>query len=90
MNRQAVARDWLARGYSCDVWIDPPGQCWENYVHAVDERVMVLEGEVEFEVNGTIHHPKPWETLWIPAGVRHSVRNRGRTTARWLYGYRTE
>jgi hypothetical protein len=28
------------------------------------------------------------EDLLIPAGAVHSARNVGKTTARWLYGYR--
>lgn len=87
-NRHVIEQDWSARGFSCDLWVDPPGQCWEGYVHGVDELVMVVEGRVEFEIDGTAHHPEPGEELFIPAGAVHSVRNRGRTTARWLYGYK--
>ena len=24
-------------GFSCDLWVDPPGQVWEDYRHATDE-----------------------------------------------------
>lgn len=84
----AIRRDWLARGFSCGVWTDPPGQVWENYTHDVDELVMVLDGDVEFEIAGERYHPAIGEELFIPAKARHSVRNRGTTTARWLYGYK--
>jgi quercetin dioxygenase-like cupin family protein len=70
------------------MWTDPPGQVWEDYTHMVDELVMVLEGEMEFEINGEIKRPAVGEELCIPAGVLHSVRNRGGGTSRWLYGYR--
>ncbi|MGZ8219891.1 cupin domain-containing protein [Methylomagnum sp.] len=82
-----VEQNWSARGFSCDLWVDPPGQCWEGYVHGVDELVMVMEGRVEFEIDGAVHRPEPGAELFIPAGAAHSVRNRGQTTARWLYGY---
>ncbi len=85
---EAVRRSWAARGFSCDVWIDPPGQRWENFVHDTDELVMVLEGEMEFEVAGERHRLRPGEELLIPAGTLHSARNVGQTTARWLYGYK--
>jgi mannose-6-phosphate isomerase-like protein (cupin superfamily) len=85
---QQVAQDWQARGFSCDLWVDPPGRCWEDFVHATDELVVVLEGEMEFEVEGKVCHPKPGEELFIPVGAVHSARNRGSRTARWLYGYR--
>ncbi len=83
-----VAEAWRRRGFSCDLWTDPPGQRWEGFVHGVDELVMVLEGEMEFELEGRVYRPQPGEELFIPAGVVHSARNIGRRTARWLYGYR--
>ena len=88
INRQDVSRDWAARGFSCELWVDPPGQCWEEFVHNTDELVLVLEGELEFEINGEINHPGTGEERNIPAGAVHSVRNIGASTARWLYGYR--
>jgi quercetin dioxygenase-like cupin family protein len=87
MDQNTVANNWRQRGFSCELWVDPPGQRWEDFVHAVDELVMVLEGDVEFEIDGVIHHLRPGEELFIPAGALHSVRNQGKTTARWLYGY---
>ena len=86
-DRQQIAADWAARGFSCDLWNDPPGQCWEDFTHATDEVVIVLEGEMEFKVEGEVQHPQPGEELFIPAGAVHSARNIGNTTARWLYGY---
>jgi mannose-6-phosphate isomerase-like protein (cupin superfamily) len=87
-NRDTIEKEWAARGFSCDLWTDPPGRCWEDFTHAVDELVMVLEGRVEFEIDGVVRHPGAGEELFIPADALHSVRNRGNTTARWLYGYR--
>jgi quercetin dioxygenase-like cupin family protein len=83
-----IADDWAARGFGCALWTDPPGQRWEDFVHDCDEMVMVLEGDVEFEIAGRSHRPAAGQALLIPAGARHSVRNVGGTTARWLYGYR--
>ena len=88
INTQDVSKDWKARGFSCDLWIDPPGQCWEDFVHSADEVVLVVEGELEFEISGITSHPEIGEEIFIPAGAIHSVRNVGKTTARWLYGYR--
>ena len=83
-----IAASWAARGFSCELWVDPPGQRWEDFTHGTDELVVVLEGEMEFEVDGRPHHPRVGEELLIPAHTVHSARNIGRTTARWLYGYR--
>ncbi|MGD2062726.1 MAG: cupin domain-containing protein [Nitrospirota bacterium] len=88
MDVDLIEEDWHRRGFSCAVWVDPPGQCWEDFVHATDELVMVVEGVMEFEVGGEIVSSEIGEELFIPAGVVHSTRNRGTTVARWLYGYR--
>jgi quercetin dioxygenase-like cupin family protein len=51
-------------------------------VHDTDEIVMVVEGDVEFEIDGQAHRPphrpSPGEELLIPAHARHTVRNLGR------------
>jgi len=88
IDREQVTREWAAEGFSCGLWVDPPGQRWEDYVHDVDELVMPVEGELEIEIEGQIHHPGVGGRLFIPAGAHHSVRNIGGVTARWLYGYR--
>jgi quercetin dioxygenase-like cupin family protein len=88
VNREKVAADWAARGFSCDLWTDAPGQRWEDFTHATDELVTVLEGQMEFEIAGQVHHPQPGQELVIPAGILHSARNIGGSTARWLYGYK--
>lgn len=44
---------------------------WASVAHATDELVTVLESEMEFEVEGQVHHPKPGEELLIPAGAIH-------------------
>jgi quercetin dioxygenase-like cupin family protein len=87
-DRSKIAADWRARGFSCELWVDPPGQRWEDFTHATDELVIVLEGEMEIEVEGEVHHPKIGEELVIPAQASHSARNIGTTTSRWLFGYK--
>lgn len=88
VNIKAVRSDWQSRGFSCDVWTDPPGRVWNDYRHPVDEVVMVVEGEVEFDIAGKVVRPAPGEEVLIPAGALHTVRNLGTTTSRWLYGYK--
>jgi quercetin dioxygenase-like cupin family protein len=71
INRDEIAAAWSARGFSCDLWTDPPGQHWENFTHAADELVTVLEGEVEFEIEGKVHQPAVGKELLIPTGKVH-------------------
>ena len=59
-SRDQVATDWASRGFGCDLWTDPPGQQWEDFRHATDELVTVLEGEMEFDVAGHVHRPQSW------------------------------
>ncbi len=87
-NKTEIEKDWHSRGFSCDVWIDPPGQAWEGFVHSVDELVLILEGKLELEMQGKIFRPEIGEEVFIPAKVVHSVRNVGGVTSRWLYGYK--
>ncbi|WP_084535825.1 cupin domain-containing protein [Microbulbifer donghaiensis] len=88
IDRQGVAADWSKRGFGCDLWVDPPGQCWEDFVHRQDELLMLVEGELEVEIDGRQCRPAIGEELFIPAGAHHSVRNIGNVTAYWLYGYK--
>ena len=87
VDQQAVARKWQARGFSCDLWVDPTGQVWEDYRHATDELVMTVEGRLELEFGGRCVRPEPGEEILIPAGVSHTVRNFGGTSVKWLVGY---
>ena len=46
VDRAAVAADWQSKGYSCDLFIDPPGQEWNGFVHSTNEYVTVTEGRL--------------------------------------------
>jgi mannose-6-phosphate isomerase-like protein (cupin superfamily) len=88
VDRIRIARDWESRGFSCDLWTDPPGARWEDFVHDVDELLMVVDGGLEVEIEGRTTHPLPGQEIFIRARARHSVRNTGGSTSHWLYGYR--
>ena len=72
------------------MWVDPPGQVWENFVHGVDELAALVEGELEMEMQREIFRPEPGEEIVIPENVVHSFRNVGGTSACRLYGYKEE
>lgn len=82
-----IRADWARRGYSFEYWIDPPGQVWRDFVHDVDEVVMLVEGEIELEFGGRCMRPGVGEEVLIPAGTRHTVSNIGETSNRWAFGY---
>jgi uncharacterized cupin superfamily protein len=87
-DRQEIARDWAARGFSCDIWTDPPGRLWADFVHATDELVMLIDGDIELRFSGRVLRPPVGEEVLIPAGVSHTVINTGQTTNHWFYGYK--
>ena len=84
-----VEREWIARGYTFDIFHDPPGQSWADFVHDVDEVLMLDEGEIELQVGNRTFKPERWEEIFVPAGTKHTVRNTGEVTSRWFYGYRS-
>lgn len=89
MDPLKIKGNWRSRGFSCDLWTDTPGTRWEDFTHATDELVLLLDGEVELEMKGKKILLRRGQEILIPAGTLHSMRNLGRTTSRWLYGYRS-
>jgi mannose-6-phosphate isomerase-like protein (cupin superfamily) len=85
---EKIKQEWRRRGFSCSLWVDPPGQVWRNFIHETDELLILLQGELELEMEGKIFRPQIGEEVLIPAHTVHTVRNIGKTEARWLYGYR--
>ncbi|MCE2476178.1 MAG: cupin domain-containing protein [Alphaproteobacteria bacterium] len=74
-------------GFSFDVFRDPPGQVWADFVHDTDEFVVVAEGEIEIEVAGEIARCQPGDLVRIPAGAAHTLRTSREAASVWLYGY---
>ena len=85
---ESIAAAWRDRGFGCEVWTDGPGQVWADFVHDVDELVVLLEGAIQLEFGGKVVRPAPGEEVFIPARERHTVTNIGGTVSRWCFGYR--
>jgi quercetin dioxygenase-like cupin family protein len=68
-----------------------PGTAFGNHKHPGEEIIYVLEGELEYRVEGkppvTL---KAGEVLFIPAGTIHSAKNVGNTKASELATYIVE
>lgn len=90
MDKSAIEQDWQTRGFSCDIWTDPPGKVWQEYVHDTDELLMLIDGEIEVRFGGKVLRPSVGEEIFIPATERHTVINIGSVTNHWFYGYRIE
>lgn len=87
VDRAGVAADWRARGYSCQLFVDPPGREWNGFVHATNELVTVAEGRLEMTVGGNSLIAEPGDEVFIAKGAVHSVKNIHSATTRWLFGY---
>lgn len=87
VNRTDVERDWKGRGFSCDLFTDPPGREWNDFVHKDDELVAVVQGTMRFDIGEEEMVLKPGDEVFIPAGTKHSTKNVGNGVAEWLYGY---
>ena len=87
LDEAAVARDWRARGYSCQTFVDPPGRAWTDFVHGTNELVTVVEGRLALEIAGEVFVAEPGDEAFIPKGAVHTVRNLHDGTTRWLFGY---
>ena len=85
-----IRAEWARLGFGFEYWIDPPGQVWRDFVHDVDEIVMLVEGEIELEFDGRTLRPEVGEEVLIPARARHTVRNTGDACNRWCFGYKGE
>src|SRR2546428_10899928 len=89
VDREKVAKEWQARGFSCDLWVDPPGQAWEDYLHATDELLMLMEGKLELEMQGKTIRPAIGEEVLIPANPSHTVPNVGGANASGVLRHKT-
>ena len=87
VDKAAVAADLRGRGYTCGTFVDPPGQCWDDFVHDCNELVTVAEGRLEMVMAGETVNLGPGDEVLIPKGALHSVRNIHDGTSVWLYGY---
>lgn len=87
VDRNAVTRDWRARGFSCELFTDPPGREWNDFRHASNELVTVVEGKLELTVGGETLVCGEGDEVFIPKGAVHSVKNVAPSATHWLYGY---
>lgn len=87
VNRHDVYRSWNERGYSCDIFIDPPGREWNNFIHSTNELVTVIEGKLKLAIGDEEITAGPGDEVFIPKGACHSVKNIYNGTTSWLYGY---
>ncbi|NJN69545.1 MAG: cupin domain-containing protein [Nitrospira sp.] len=87
LDRDQVARNWRKRGYSCNLFTDPPGREWNDFVHTTNELVSIMVGKLRLTIGGEELVAEPGDEVFIPQGILHSVKNIASSTTHWLYGY---
>lgn len=85
--QEQIAHDWKKRGYSCDLFTDPPGREWNDFVHTTNELVTVIAGKLRLTIGDEQLIAEPGDEVFIPRGIVHSVKNIAASTTYWLYGY---
>ena len=87
LDQAFVAANWQRRGYSCNQFVDPPGQEWLNFTHETDELAAVVEGQLELTIGSEKIEMNPGDAVFIPAKALHSVVNTHDGVTCWLFGY---
>lgn len=87
IDEEQVSADWRGRGYSCSLFVDPPGREWNGFVHRSNELVTVVEGRLRVTISGENCEAAPGDEVFIPRNAVHSVKNIHSDTTRWLFGY---
>jgi quercetin dioxygenase-like cupin family protein len=67
-----------------------PGYTAPAHTHPGEEIIYVLEGSLEYRIDGKPVVVKPGDVLFVPAGVVHSVTNIGATNGAELATYVVE
>ena len=87
VDHTSIEQEWRARGFSFGIFRDPPGQEWNDFVHATDEYVIVSEGKITIVVGGETSECEAGDMVWIPRDTPHSLRTTSPNGSVWLYGY---
>jgi quercetin dioxygenase-like cupin family protein len=67
-----------------------PGYVAPRHTHPGEEIIYVLEGTLEYEIDGKLVNVKPGDVLLVGAGIPHLVRNIGSTNGAELATYVVE
>lgn len=92
IGRTAVLRhDLDKRSEAIQVRVDfAPGSSFPAHSHPGPELAFVLEGTMQYVMDGKTHILKTGQSLFIPAGAVHSARNAGPAHAAELATYFVE
>jgi quercetin dioxygenase-like cupin family protein len=87
VNQEEIGNLWKDRGFSCHLYVDKPGQEWNDFIHSTNELVTVIHGRLQLIVGKEEITLNVGDELFIPARERHSVKNIFDRETKWLFGY---
>ena len=67
-----------------------PGYVAPRHTHPGEEIVYVIEGSLEYEIDGKVAKVKAGDVLFVPAGAIHTAKNIGSANAAELATYIVE
>jgi len=67
-----------------------PGYVSPRHTHPGEEIIYVLEGTLQYEIDGKLVTAKPGDALFVPAGTVHSAKNVGTINGAELATYVVE
>ena len=67
-----------------------PGDGFPKHTHPGEEVIYVIEGTLEYDIDGKISQVKAGDVLFVPAGAIHSAKNVGKENGAELATYIVE
>jgi mannose-6-phosphate isomerase-like protein (cupin superfamily) len=82
-----VGRERCAAKVTSGITSFPPGADVPVHAHNCDEQVVILDGEAEVEIEGTVTRLTRNDTVYVKAGLWHRFVNAGNDRLRilWIY-----
>ncbi len=72
--KEGAIREIMEAGWWPISLRDAPGEIFEPHKHDADQTLYLVEGTLEFEADGRVHHLEPGDKLELPAFTVHSVK----------------
>ena len=86
---EKLKAEYEKKGFKCRISTSEPGEDWdsEEKGHETDEAYILLEGELEFYLQGKTYRPALGEIFVVPAGEPHNFKSNKFSRYYWIYGY---
>lgn len=73
LTEQNFRRKLCARGYTCAVYLYPPGTCFPDHRHLADKIDGVLRGRFRITMLGKSHVLGAGDCVYVPRGTVHNA-----------------